>query len=48
LRALGFLKGAADGVFGAETDAAVKAAQRNFSLEADGIVGASTWSAILK
>jgi N-acetylmuramoyl-L-alanine amidase len=48
LRSLGFLKGAADGVFGAETDAAVKAAQRNFSLDPDGIVGTSTWIAILK
>jgi N-acetylmuramoyl-L-alanine amidase len=48
LRSLGFLKGAADGVFGSETDAAVKAAQRNFSLEADGVVGTSTWIAILK
>lgn len=47
LRALGFLKSSADGVFGAETLAAVKAAQRKFSLEADGVVGPATWEALL-
>ena len=47
LRAIGFLKGSADGVFGAETLAAVKAAQRNFGLDPDGVVGASTWNALL-
>ena len=47
LRATGFLKGTADGVFGAETLAAVKAAQRNFGLEPDGVVGAATWNALL-
>jgi N-acetylmuramoyl-L-alanine amidase len=47
LRANGFLKGSADGVFGAETLAAVKAAQRNFGLEPDGVVGAATWNALL-
>lgn len=48
LIALGFLKGAVDGVFGETTQAAVKAAQRNFQLEADGIVGPTTWSALLR
>ncbi|HEY9906654.1 MAG TPA: peptidoglycan-binding protein [Thermosynechococcaceae cyanobacterium] len=47
LRTIGFLKGSADGVFGAETLAAVRAAQRNFGLEPDGVVGAATWSALL-
>lgn len=47
LRAIGFLKGSADGVFGAETLAAVKAAQRNFGLEPDGVVGAATWNVLL-
>lgn len=48
LRSLGVFKGAADGVFGAETLTAVKAAQRSFKLEQDGIVGAGTWSALLR
>jgi peptidoglycan hydrolase-like protein with peptidoglycan-binding domain len=48
LRALGLLKASADGVFGAETLAAVKAAQRQFSLEADGVVGPATWEALLR
>lgn len=48
LRSLGVFKGAADGVFGAETLTAVKAAQRSFRLEQDGVVGAGTWSALLR
>ncbi|NEP57618.1 MAG: peptidoglycan-binding protein [Symploca sp. SIO2G7] len=48
LRALGFLQGEADGVFGVETLEAVKAAQSNFQLEPDGIVGPSTWRALLR
>ncbi|NET56995.1 MAG: peptidoglycan-binding protein [Symploca sp. SIO2E6] len=48
LRALGFLQGAADGVFGVETVAAVKAAQSKFRLEPDGIVGPATWRALLR
>jgi peptidoglycan hydrolase-like protein with peptidoglycan-binding domain len=48
LRTLGFLKGAADGVFGAETLLAVKAAQTRFQLEPDGVVGAATWRALLR
>lgn len=48
LRSLGLLQGAADGVFGAETLTAVKAAQRRFKLEPDGVVGAGTWSALLR
>lgn len=48
LRALGLLKGSADGVFGAETQAAVKAAQRRFSLEPDGVVGNATWMGLLR
>jgi len=48
LRALGFLQGQADGIFGRETVAAVKAAQSNFQLEPDGIVGPATWRAILR
>ncbi|NJR52655.1 MAG: peptidoglycan-binding protein [Leptolyngbyaceae cyanobacterium CSU_1_3] len=48
LRAIGVFEGAIDGVFGAETQAAVKAAQARFLLEADGIVGGATWSALMR
>ncbi|PZV11229.1 MAG: peptidoglycan-binding protein [Leptolyngbya sp.] len=48
LKALGFLKSSADGVFGAETQAAVKAAQTKFSLASDGVVGAETWLALMR
>jgi peptidoglycan hydrolase-like protein with peptidoglycan-binding domain len=48
LQSLGILKGAADGTFGAETLTAVKAAQRRFKLEPDGVVGAGTWGALLR
>ncbi len=48
LRSLGFLKGVADGAFGQETQTAVKAAQRKFSLEPDGVVGQSTWLDLMR
>jgi len=48
LRAKGFLRVSADGVFGPETQAAVKAAQRRYQLPADGIVGRATWEALLR
>jgi N-acetylmuramoyl-L-alanine amidase len=48
LRSLGFFSGVADGVFGGETEDAVKAAQRNYGLDADGIVGGGTWDALLQ
>jgi peptidoglycan hydrolase-like protein with peptidoglycan-binding domain len=48
LRALGYLKGGADGVFGPETQSAVKAAQRVLKLEADGVVGSATWLGLLR
>lgn len=48
LRGLGFFRGTADGVFGPATQAAVKAAQENFRLVPDGIVGSATWSALLR
>lgn len=48
LRAAGFFQGAIDGVFGAETEAAVKAAQSRYQLEPDGVVGAATWAALLR
>ncbi len=48
LQAGGFLQGTADGVFGAETETAVKAAQRRYGLAPDGIVGPATWEALLR
>ena len=48
LRAKGFLRVRADGVFGPETQAAVKAAQRQYQLPADGVVGRATWEALLR
>ena len=38
-----FGKPGTDGVFGAATEATVKAFQKQFSLTADGVVGRSTW-----
>lgn len=47
LRTTGYFKGTVDGIFGEATEVAVKAAQQNYGLNADGIVGPSTWRAIL-
>lgn len=48
LKALGLFSGTVDGVFGAETQAAVQEAQRNYNLEPDGVVGPATWAALLQ
>lgn len=48
LKTLGFFKGNVDGVFGEATFKSVMAAQRKFGLQADGIVGSATWSALLR
>ncbi|MFM7424648.1 MAG: peptidoglycan-binding domain-containing protein [Elainella sp.] len=48
LQALGVFSGAIDGAFGAETEAAVLEAQRQFGLEPDGVVGPATWEALLR
>ncbi len=48
LQARGFLQGTADGVFGVETETAVKAAQRRYGLTPDGVAGPATWEALLR
>ena len=48
LNELGYNCGAVDGVFGWGTHAAVVAFQEDHNLTADGVVGASTWSALLQ
>jgi peptidoglycan hydrolase-like protein with peptidoglycan-binding domain len=48
MRSLGFYDGVVDGVFGPQTEAAVQALQRNFEIEADGIVGPVTWTVLLR
>ncbi|MEH1833655.1 MAG: peptidoglycan-binding protein [Nostoc sp.] len=48
LKKLGLLKGDADGDFGVTTETAVKAAQKRYALEADGVVGGSTWEVLLR
>ncbi|MCW5313648.1 hypothetical protein GTQ43_07465 [Nostoc sp. KVJ3] len=48
LKKLGFLKGDADGDFGVTTETAVKAAQKRYGIEPDGVVGGSTWEVLLR
>jgi N-acetylmuramoyl-L-alanine amidase len=48
LKAKGFLESAVDGVFGPETQAAVQAAQAEYELKPDGIVGTQTWLVLLR
>ena len=43
LNALGYTTGTLDGVFGARTLSALKAAQSAFGLTADGVCGCNTW-----
>ena len=46
LNALGYDCGAADGIFGAKTEAAVRNFQRDYSLTVDGIAGKATQAAL--
>lgn len=48
LQKLGFLKGGIDGDFRATTEAAVKALQTRYGLEADGVAGGATWEILLR
>lgn len=48
LQAAGFFQGVVDGEFGPETQGAVQAAQRQYQLEVDGIVGPATWRSLLR
>ncbi len=48
LQSQGFLSGAADGIFGENTEAAVRDAQVEFGLEPNGIVDTRTWEALLR
>lgn len=46
LKELGFNPGPLDGIYGPETEAAVKAFQTKNGLQVDGIIGPDTWSAL--
>ncbi|ASC69389.1 N-acetylmuramoyl-L-alanine amidase CwlM [Halomicronema hongdechloris C2206] len=47
LRVLGVYAGVIDGIFGRQTEAAVRQIQRRYQLQVDGIVGPATWQALL-
>ena len=46
LNTLGFRTGGLDGVFGAQTDTAVRNYQRSRGLAVDGIIGCNTWRSL--
>jgi peptidoglycan hydrolase-like protein with peptidoglycan-binding domain len=48
LQRLGYLKKDPDGDFGAETQTAVKALQRRFGMEEDGVAGGETWEILTR
>ena len=46
LNTLGFRTGGLDGIFGAQTQNAVREYQRSRGLSADGVVGCNTWRSL--
>ena len=46
LNTLGFVTGGLDGIFGAQTQTAVRNYQASVGLAVDGIVGCNTWSSL--
>ncbi|SRR5579883_50727 len=48
LQKLGFFDGTISGHFGATTEAAVKALQKRYGLEADGVAGGETWEILTR
>ena len=48
LQAIGLFKNPIDGVFGLQTETAVKAAQRRYRLKPDGVVGSATWKVLAR
>jgi peptidoglycan hydrolase-like protein with peptidoglycan-binding domain len=48
MQALGFYYGEVDGIFGLATEDAVRALQRNFAIDPDGVVGPVTWTVLLR
>jgi peptidoglycan hydrolase-like protein with peptidoglycan-binding domain len=48
LSQLGLLKGGLDGYFGVQTEDALKAAQKRYGIEPDGVAGGATWEALAR
>ncbi|RMG05536.1 MAG: peptidoglycan-binding protein [Cyanobacteria bacterium J055] len=48
LQAQGFFSGIVDGIFGSETENAVRSAQLSYNLTANGVVDSRLWDAILR
>lgn len=46
LKDAGFYQSIVDQIFGLKTEAAVRAFQRRYELQVDGVVGSKTWSAL--